>query len=234
MPPTATPTEAPLGNLTIFKVDGSGSPLTHACFEVWLTADFNVFDEMHCDSDDPDLGDGSPNGRIELTDLEPGNYSILEITAPSGYAKDPNVYGQAIVAGQTAEITFINELEANPQGSTVFLIKLNCNYMPEFVNVAEVHAGQMPHDECWTAPAGVTFDVKDPQGVTMYTGIATDGDGSIEIFVPYGTDTIYLYEYNGSNDGVTIPDGADPFVISDVHSCPCKHTNRVIVNVYDS
>jgi hypothetical protein len=82
-------------------------------------------------------------------------------------------------------------------------------------------------------PAGVEFDVKNPGGEMLYEKIETDGAGAVDVFVPFGTDDILLYEYSDTNPN-TAPRDGDPFVIEDVHACPCRHTNRVLINLWKS
>jgi uncharacterized surface anchored protein len=164
--------------------------------------------------------------------LAAGEYNIQELSAPEGYLKDATTYTRTVVDGSITEITVINTKDETPPGSTVFVIKLNCADFPQNVNVQDVFNGVLPQG-CETADAGVGFDVKTYGGEMLYEKVETDGAGSFEIFVPYGQDTILLYEYDATNPN-TVPREGDPFVIEDVHKCPCRHTNRVLINIWKS
>ena len=48
------------------------------------------------------------DGKIELSDLEPGAYVITEITAPEGYLLDDTHHTVQVLAGETAELTLEN------------------------------------------------------------------------------------------------------------------------------
>ncbi|HEV2067816.1 MAG TPA: SpaA isopeptide-forming pilin-related protein, partial [Thermomicrobiales bacterium] len=89
------------GSLVVSKVDGSGQPLGGSCFAV-QQEDATV--ASVCDAID-----ASPNdGVLEVADLAPGSYRLVETQVPStAYAAaDPVAF--EIVAGRTTELTVTN------------------------------------------------------------------------------------------------------------------------------
>ena len=55
------------------------------------------------------------NGRISISDLEPGVYSIKEIAAPSGYVLNDTEYHAELFPGKDSTIVVNNEKKAQPQ-----------------------------------------------------------------------------------------------------------------------
>ncbi len=187
-----------------------------------------------CDADsdlDAEENDGNANGQVLLIDLVAGEYTVEELTAPNGYLRDETVHSVTVIGGEQVQITIVNMEEANPQGDTVFLYKLNCLEMPAPGDLLpeNIALGVLPDSMygCSFAP-GVTFEVATSSGV-MYETKTTDGTGRVNIWVPDEVTTIYLTEDPGTNPGAVVPE--DPFVLTDLHSCECNHTNRVIVNI---
>jgi uncharacterized surface anchored protein len=229
VPPTAT--AVPLGALRIYKVDAANPNklLAGACFNIWDSS--GAYNTIVCDNDPIDPDADPTGGIIRLNDLQPGDYTVLETDAPGGYVKDSNAYTVTVYGGELSSVTVYNAKEANPQGSTVYIIKLNCADMPQNVTAQMVFNGA-EIEGCVRAPAGVEFDVKDPSGNYLYTNVETDDAGFLEIWVPFGIDTIILEEDTTTNP--TVKSNAGPFTLDDVHGCPCRYTNRVIVNILKS
>ncbi len=75
------------------------------------------------------------NGEIVIDDLEPGIYSVLEMTAPEGYVRNPLEYHVELVPGRQAELVVSNAQKPNlviiktdadtgaPVPNTVFLVE---------------------------------------------------------------------------------------------------------------
>ena len=118
-----------------------------------------------------------------------------------------------------------------PPGDTVYIYKINCESAPSSVNANNVANGSLPVG-CQYASAGVTFGVTTNTGQD-YGNYSTDGGGEIVIFVPNDVTSIYLDEDITTNQN---GDVIDPGHISspDLHSCPCRHTNRVVINIVTS
>lgn len=53
------------------------------------------------------------NGQINISDLEPGVYSIIEMDAPEGYVKDMREYHVELFPGQTSELVVSNDRMPN-------------------------------------------------------------------------------------------------------------------------
>ncbi len=90
-------------------------------------------------------------GRITLTDMEPGIYSVQEIAAPGGYVRSDTEYHVELFPGKTSQLVVDNQRKPDLQ-----IIKT---------------------DAITGAPvAGVTFTVRKADSSTLST-ITTDGDG---------------------------------------------------------
>ena len=235
VPPTPTATTVPPGELLIIKRADSldGDLLPNACFEITGPASYQ---EFVCDSDADDnapMNDGNGNGNVLLSGLEAGEYSVLEQSAPTNYVRDTNVHNVTVVGGARVEVTIVNTAELDPPGDTVFLYKLNCLEYPGNLDANLVAQGTLPDESMYGCEfaEGVSFDVSSEDGV-LYTGKTTDGAGMVSIWVPNDVKTIYLLEDPDSNVHAFVPE--DPFVLTDLHSCNCRHTNRVIVNIVTS
>ena len=75
------------------------------------------------------------NGEIVIDDLEPGIYSVLEMTAPEGYVRNPLEYHVELVPGREAQLVVSNAQKPNliivkrdadtgePVPNTVFLVE---------------------------------------------------------------------------------------------------------------
>ena len=53
------------------------------------------------------------NGEINISDLEPGVYSVIEMDAPEGYVKDKREYHVELFPGQTSELVVSNDRMPN-------------------------------------------------------------------------------------------------------------------------
>ncbi len=93
------------GSLLIHKVDDDNAPLAGACFTVTGPG----FSGNLCDNGAND--DNPSDGELRMDGLEPGIYTIVENTAPSGYAISLSVYQVNVTAGgNAAEIVIQNSL----------------------------------------------------------------------------------------------------------------------------
>lgn len=93
------------------------------------------------------------DGRIVLTDLEPGVYSVQELEAPAGYVRNDTEYHVELFAGKESQLVVNNEAKPDLK-----IVKTNA------VSGEPV--------------AGVTFTVKMADGRTITTE-ATDAQGEI-------------------------------------------------------
>lgn len=81
------------GLIEIYKVDESGNPLAGAVFRV--KQGDKIIGNITTVSDDLKQGYGL------LAGLEPGDYTVQEITAPAGYLKDDTVYNVTVDTSRT-------------------------------------------------------------------------------------------------------------------------------------
>jgi hypothetical protein len=96
---------ASVGSLLIHKIDDDANPLGGACFTVTGPG----YNDSLCDGVDPDADAAA--GEIRLDHLLPGDYTVVEQSAPSGYALNLNVYTVTVEAGTSAvEVTILNSL----------------------------------------------------------------------------------------------------------------------------
>ena len=96
---------ASTGSLLIHKVDDDTKPLAGACF----TVSGPGFSGTLCDGGANDAN--AAGGELQLANLVPGVYTVVEQTAPNGYALNVNVYTVTVQAGTAATaITIQNSL----------------------------------------------------------------------------------------------------------------------------
>lgn len=87
-------------SMVIVKYDTEGkSLLPGATFRIAKIEDGSHYLDRITDS----------NGRIEITDLEPGVYSVQEMEAPTGYVLNPTEYHVELFAGQVSELVVKND-----------------------------------------------------------------------------------------------------------------------------
>lgn len=92
------------GTLQVLKVDSEGQPLKNAEFEI-LDADGNTYKEKLISDE---------NGKIMISGIAPGRYSLVEVNAPKGYMKNDQKYDFEIMESHEGElmeivITVVNE-----------------------------------------------------------------------------------------------------------------------------
>ena len=93
------------GALWIHKVDDNHAPLAGACFTITGPG----YNGTVCDNAAGD--DNAAGGEILVDNLAPGTYTIVEQTAPAGYAVSPATYTVVVAAGgDAAEIQIKNSL----------------------------------------------------------------------------------------------------------------------------
>lgn len=139
-----TDTQKP--SMVIVKYDSEGKKLlSGATFRIAKIEDGSHYLDRITDT----------NGKITLTDLEPGVYSVKEMSAPSGYVLNENEYHVELFPGQTSQLVVNNDKKPDLQ-----IIKTDA------VSGKPVQ--------------GVTFTLKKSDGSTITTE-ATDAKGEVLI-----------------------------------------------------
>lgn len=93
---------APYGELRVEKIDAAtGDHLAGAKIQI-----------KHIESGATYTGTTEAGGSFTFTQLKPGAYEIVELSAPEGWQKDPQTYTTTVVSGDTVSYTLKNQ--ANP------------------------------------------------------------------------------------------------------------------------
>lgn len=96
---TVTFVNAPYGDLRIEKIDGAdGGGLAGARIQI-----------KHIESGAVYTQETGPGGAAQFTQLQPGAYEILELSAPEGWQKDPQIHTTTVIAGDCVTYTLKNE-----------------------------------------------------------------------------------------------------------------------------
>ena len=89
----------PYGDLRIEKIDGAtGASLAGAKVQI-----------KHIESGAVYTGTTDTGGSYTFTELKPGAYEIVELSAPEGWERDPQTYTTTVVAGECVTYTLKNE-----------------------------------------------------------------------------------------------------------------------------
>ncbi len=93
---------APYGELRVEKIDAAtGDHLAGAKIQI-----------KHIESGATYTGTTEAGGSFTFTQLKPGAYEIVELSAPEGWQKDPQTYTTTVVSGDT--VSYILKNQANP------------------------------------------------------------------------------------------------------------------------
>jgi hypothetical protein len=122
-------------------------------------------------------------------------------------------------------VTIENVFVYNPEGTDVYLFKLNCETDPGPLSAFQVAQGNFP-PYCALVP-GVEFTIKDANGTVLET-VVTNAQGEAVYRVISTTSTILVTE-NAATNPLAIPPTGD-FQFDDIH-CPCGSSDIVIVNL---
>ena len=89
----------PYGDLRVIKVDAAtGASLAGARIQI-----------KHIESGAVYTGETATGGSYTFTELKPGAYEIVELSAPEGWERDPQTYTTTVVTGDCVEYTIKNE-----------------------------------------------------------------------------------------------------------------------------
>ena len=89
----------PYGDLRVIKVDAAtGASLAGARIQI-----------KHIESGAVYTGETATGGSYTFTELKPGAYEIVELSAPEGWERDPQTYTTTVVAGECVTYTLKNE-----------------------------------------------------------------------------------------------------------------------------
>ncbi|MCQ4864959.1 SpaA isopeptide-forming pilin-related protein [Pseudoflavonifractor phocaeensis] len=96
---TVTFTNAPYGELRIEKIDSAnGGGLAGANIQI-----------KHIESGTTYTQVTGPGGAAQFTQLRPGAYKVLELTAPEGWQRDPQAHSIVVKAGETVSYALKND-----------------------------------------------------------------------------------------------------------------------------
>jgi len=97
-------TNTRMPSFRLVKLDSfSGTGLAGATFRIAKIEDGTHYLDRVTDT----------NGEINISDLEPGVYSVVEMDAPEGYVKDHREYHVELFPGQTSELVVSNDRMPN-------------------------------------------------------------------------------------------------------------------------
>lgn len=97
-------TNTRMPSIRLVKLDSfSGEGLAGATFRIAKIEDGTHYLDRVTDT----------NGEINISDLEPGVYSVVEMDAPEGYVKDFREYHVELFPGQTSELVVSNDRMPN-------------------------------------------------------------------------------------------------------------------------
>ncbi len=97
-------TNTRMPSFRLVKLDSfSGAGLAGATFRIAKIEDGTHYLDRVTDT----------NGEINISDLEPGVYSVIEMNAPEGYVKDFREYHVELFPGQTSELVVSNDRMPN-------------------------------------------------------------------------------------------------------------------------
>ena len=97
-------TNTRMPSIRLVKLDSfSGEGLAGATFRIAKIKDGTHYLDRVTDT----------NGEINISDLEPGVYSVIEMDAPEGYVKDIREYHVELFPGQTSELVVSNDRMPN-------------------------------------------------------------------------------------------------------------------------
>ena len=97
-------TNTRMPSFRLVKLDSFNSePLSGATFRIAKIEDGTHYLDRVTDT----------NGEINISDLEPGVYSVIEMDAPEGYVKDKREYHVELFPGQTSELVVSNDRMPN-------------------------------------------------------------------------------------------------------------------------
>ena len=89
----------PYGDLRVIKVDAAtGASLAGARIQI-----------KHIESGAVYTGETATGGSYTFTELKPGAYEIVELSAPEGWERDPQTYTTTVFTGDCVEYTIKNE-----------------------------------------------------------------------------------------------------------------------------
>nr|WP_246384259.1 SpaA isopeptide-forming pilin-related protein [Gracilibacillus halotolerans] len=144
------------GSVELLKmdIDNNHTPLSDAVFELQDGEGNVIQSELVTDEE----------GKINVSELKPGNYQFIEVVAPFGYDLDATPIPFTIERARTTSDVYTVEVEAENELSTgsVELVKV------------DIDNERAPLE-------GVTFELQDRSGNVLQAGLTTDADGRIVV-----------------------------------------------------
>ncbi|AKP67808.1 SpaA isopeptide-forming pilin-related protein [Companilactobacillus ginsenosidimutans] len=154
------PEEPGTGEEIVYKVDSADN-------QALVGAEFKLLDAEGNVVASPLKTDAQ--GILDMSDLAPGQYSLVEITAPEGYELNSTPIAFEVIAGKTASV-YVKDVKLPTDGS---------------LTVLKVDS------ETKKPLAGATFNILDSTGKVVKTGLTTDEKGQIVVdALPDGSYTL--------------------------------------------
>ncbi|WP_259685638.1 SpaA isopeptide-forming pilin-related protein [Lactococcus cremoris] len=137
------------GSAELIKHDSKGQPLSGAIFKVVDKSGKTIQTNLTSDKD----------GKVIVDGLAPGDYSFIEVQAPTGY----------VLNTDPVHFTVADQAEGQPQ-----IVMASDNFI-NYQGSAEL----IKHDSKGQPLSGAIFKVVDKSGKTIQTNLTSDKDGKV-------------------------------------------------------
>ena len=137
------------GSAELIKHDSKGQPLSGAIFKVVDKSGKTIQTNLTSDKD----------GKVIVDGLAPGDYSFIEVQAPTGY----------VLNTDPVHFTVADQAEGQPQ-----IVMASDNFI-NYQGSAEL----IKHDSKGQPLSGAVFKVVDKSGKTIQTNLTSDKDGKV-------------------------------------------------------
>lgn len=163
------------------------------------------------------------SGNTNTIDLDPGNYTVKEVTASKGYALDTQTYNVTIRAGQTSTLNVKEIPQGDPIGAIVYKIDQELHETWNANNLPQGSASLEGAEYTVNYYDNYYDSVEDIDGVepTRSWVIATDEYGYAQLSEEYLVSGDEFY-YASDGETITVPLGS----LSIVETTPSTGYNR--------
>ncbi|EXJ23772.1 Collagen adhesion protein [Alkalibacterium sp. AK22] len=164
------------------KVDPQGQPLSGAHFDLMDTSGNTLLKGIQSDK----------SGQVSISDLSPGDYLLIEVSAPEGY----------LINTQSIEFTVSSAADGEPD---TLVLDDFVNYQSEAVLVKTDARGAVLE--------GAVFSLEDSSGSVIQTGLTSNEAG--EVYVSDLSPGSYNLVETESVDGYILDDSPISFAVGD-------------------